>query len=45
MPPIIVAVAVVAVVVGGRCDLELHNLHCRLPAAAIVGGSCGSGLH
>ena len=45
VPPIIIAIAVVAVVVSGRCDLELHNLHCGLPATAIVGGSCGSDLH
>jgi len=45
MPPIIVAVAVVAVVVGGGCDLELRNLHCGLPAATIVGGSRSLGLH
>ncbi len=44
MPPVVVAVAVVAVVVGGGCDLELRNLRCGLPAAAVVGGSHGSGL-
>ncbi len=44
MPPVVVAVAVVAVVVGGGCDSELRNLRCGLPAAAVVGGSRSLGL-